>query len=246
MKKKILLILISIVSSFSQALTLEKNMWHDFEGKIGNSEIQLSIYISNDGHVNGNYCYKKFEKKIFISGTINNDLFEFTELIEDNPNGYLKGSISTIGNIKLEGTWTNFERTKYLNLNVQHYASCGGTLEHRYMDLFGTDEEVETFMKHVKKSILNNDKEWLSNQVNFPITINTEKKKLTLINKSQFIQNFEIIFSEEFKLKIKSFCICNLFNNNKGSMIGNGEIWINNSSNSKKNKYEFRITAINN
>lgn len=184
MKKKVLLILIILFSGLSNALTLEKNMWHDFDGKIGNSEIQLSIYISNDGHVNGNYCYKKFEKKLFISGTINNGLFDFTELIEDNPNGYLKGSVSTEGNIIFEGTWTNFEKSKSLNLKLQHYASCGGTLEHRYIDFYGTDEDVETFMKHVKKSILNNDKEWLSSHVNFPITINTSKKKLTLINRN--------------------------------------------------------------
>ena len=236
-------------TKISSALSLENNMWHDFTGKIGNSEIQLSLYISANGDVNGNYCYKKFEKKIFLSGTINDKTFELTELIEDNPNGYLKGTITTAttaGDIKLEGTWTNFDKSKTSPLSLQQYASCGGTLEHRYQALMGTDEEAESFVKHLKKSILNKDKEWVAAHINYPITVNSDGKKLHIKTKEQLIVNFDSIFHKAYLDKMKTDCVCNLFENYQGAMLGNGELWINNTASSTAAKYAYCIIAINN
>ena len=74
------------------------------------------------------------------------------------------------------------------------------------------------------------------------IGINTLSDKII----NQLIDNFDQIFHQEFKDNINSFCVCNMFNNYRGAMLGNGEIWINNTPNSTENKFDFTITAINN
>jgi hypothetical protein len=234
----ILLCLLTALSS-AKANNLETNKWHDFEGTIGSYPIQLSLFVSNDGTIIGNYCYKKYEQKIFFSGTMTDSTFEFTETIEDNPNGYLFGKIKSTEAMTLEGTWTNFEKSKTLPLKLRYSASCNGTLEHRYDNLSGTDADVEGFVKHIKKSILTNDKEWLSIHLKYPIQIRDGKNTLRISTKAEFVVQYEAIFTTRFKEKLKGLCSCNLFKNAQGVMLGNGEIWVDTGSTS------FRIIAIN-
>lgn len=102
-------------------------------------------------------------------------------------------------------------------------------------------------MKHVKTSILKGDKEWIANHISYPIKTTIFKDKVININnKKELIDNFDQIFHQEFKDKIKSFCVCNMFNNYQGIMLGNGEIWVCNRLSSTVDKFDFNITAINN
>ncbi|MEK7431960.1 MAG: hypothetical protein AABZ74_02415, partial [Cyanobacteriota bacterium] len=111
----------------------------------------------------------------------------------------------------------------------------------------GTDNDVEIFMKKVKKSIIEDDKEWISNHISYPIKTKIDTKKTIIIkSKKELINNFNKIFNKEFKEQIKSFCSCNLFHNYQGVMLGNGQIWIENKPNSTNTKYDFQIKAINN
>jgi hypothetical protein len=100
-------------------------------------------------------------------------------------------------------------------------------------------------MKHVKTSILNSDKEWIANHINYPLKTTLFKgKAITIKNKKQLIDNFDQIFHQEFKDKIKSLCVCNMFNNYQGVMLGDGQIWINNRPNSTDDTFNYIITAI--
>lgn len=223
------------------------NQWNDFEGKLGKADIQMSLYFFEDGQIKGNYCYKRYGTKIQLEGQIKDSLIELTEFIKGRTNGFIKGKLFTDSLDKFEANWTDSSKTKMHDLKLTLSSICSGTYDHRYGDLFGTDEELETFVKHIKSSIQNNDKEWIANHSQYPITTSLNNKKSIVIkNKKQLIDNFDQIFYQEFKDIIKQSCTCNLFHNYEGAMLGSGQIWINNKSGSTNNNYEYCIIAINN
>jgi len=247
MKKHIILIfLLFAVSIFCQAFEFDTNKWTDFEGTLGNAKIQLSIYRLDNGQLKGNYCYKKYESKIQLTGQMTGDKIEITEFLNGKPNGHFEGKVFTDNLDRFEGTWTDSSKTKSVEFKLTLQSICGSDYSHRYSDFYGTDDDVEKFMKYIKTSILNGDKEWIANHVRYPIKTTIKEKAITIKTKAQLIENFDQIFHQEFKDMIKSFCTCNMFSNYQGVMLGNGQIWINNKPNSKDDKFDFEITAINN
>ena len=162
MKKQFLLILVlAMVTTICHALSFDKRWWYDFDGKLGESEIQLSIYIPDSGTVlKGNYCYKKYEIKIQLSGQLNGDSIELTEYHDGKPSGHFIGKAFTDNRDRFEGTWTDSMGTKNLSFKMTLSSACyAASSNHRYSGFPGTDDDVENFMKKVKSSILKGDKE---------------------------------------------------------------------------------------
>jgi hypothetical protein len=248
MTKYILLtFLFFILTYFCQALHLDKNRWHDFEGKLGTKDIRLSIYLLDNGLLKGSYCYTKYETKIQLTGQISDNKIELTELINGNPTGYFIGKIFTDSLDKFEGIWTDSFRIKNIDFKTTYASASAVTfLEERYNDIYGTDVDVEKFMKKIKVSILGGDKEWIASHINFPLKTSISNNLVIIRNKKQLIDNFEKIFHPEFKNEIKSSCVCNMSSNYQGVMLGHGQIWINNKPNSTQDNFDFIITAINN
>lgn len=235
------------LSTIVNAFELDLNKWSDFEGTLGKSNIQLSLYRFNNGQLKGNYCYKKYDSKIELTGQVTGDKIRITEFLNGKPNGYFEGRVFTDSVDRFEGTWTDSASKKTIAFKLTLQSTCGGEFNHRYTDFYGSDADVEKFMKRVKSSIANGDKEWIGNHVSYPIktTLNGEKP-ITVKNKEQLIQNFDQIFYKEFKERVKSFCVCNMFNNYQGAMLGNGQIWIYNKPNSTGKKFDYTITSISN
>ena len=211
-----------------QQSNFDKKYWYDFDGKLGGMEIQLSIYIPDKGNVlKGNYCYKKYENKIQLEGVVKDNKIELTEFLNDKPNGYFKGTFFTDDRDRFEGTWTDASKTKQLEFKMTLQSSTHSDSPDKHYDFWGTDKDIENFMKKVKQSIAEGNKEWIANHISYSLktTING-KKAITIKNKQQFIDNFEQIFYPAYKEKIKKLCVCNMFYNMNGIMLGNGEIWI--------------------
>lgn len=248
MKKFILfaLLLLSCISP-SHAFDFDANKWTVFEGKLGTTNIQLSLYRFEDGQLKGNYCYQKHDSKINLVGRISGDKIKLTALLNGKPNGYFEGKIFTDNRDRFEGVWKNISRKKIVKFKLTLSSICGDDYYHRYTFFYGKDEEIENFMRKVKNSILKGDKQWLAKNISYPIKVHININKLvTIKSKKQLIANFDRIFHKEFKKEIELSYPCNMFNNYQGAMIGDGDIWINNTPNSNNSKYGFRITAINN
>jgi len=246
-KRFIITLILTITTIFCQALNFDKKRWYDFEGNLDGVAIQLSIYIPENGNVlKGNYCYKKYETRIQLVGQLKDDQIELTEFIDNKPNGHFIGRVFTDDKDRFEGTWTDSWGTKQLKFQMTLASSCySDSWKQRYSGFSGTDEEVENFMKKVKLSIAKGDKEWVANHIRYPLTTTINgQKKIKVTNKQQLINNFEQIFYPEYKEKLKKTCVCNMFTNDKGVMLGDGEIWIGNNLADKKNSYQ--IIAINN
>jgi hypothetical protein len=237
------------LSMLCHALNFDKNMCYDFDGKLGATELQFSIFIPDSGNVlKGNYCYKKYDTKIQLIGQLNCDQIELTEYHNGKPNGHFIGKVFTDNQDRFEGTWTDSSGTKHLDFKMAlSSASYASAWNHRYTDFSGTDEDVENFMKKVKSAILKGDKEWMASHIRYPISASLNGKKSTKIkSKQQLIDNFDKVFYQAFKDNIKSSCVCNMFNNYQGTMLGSGIIWITDNSNTTKVKLDYQIIAINN
>lgn len=243
---KYFFLLFFVLSSQINAQLLVEDYWHDFEGKIADYEVSLSIRkvetTTNEPNIVGNYCYKKYDKKISLSGYITSEnTIELSEISNGIITGNFKGKIWTDDKDRFEGTWTNPENTKKLDfkLTLESIPGGGGS-ERRY--LFGkSDEEVENFMQKIKKSVDKNDKVWLSENIQYPIKVNIGKKIISIKNSNEFIAKYDSIFYPTFKSIIKNESTCNMFANWSGVMLGNGSIWIGQKENQK-----LKIIGINN
>lgn len=238
-----LILLFLLLSHFSPALDLNTNQWVDFEGKLGNLDIRLSLFRLENGKIAGNYCYKKYDTKIKLVGRMDGNKISLSEIVNGKSQGNFTG-VFTNKNDSFEGKWTNQIRILDFNLHISSIPAIGN-LEHRYSFFDKTDDDVEIFMRKVKKAILTNNKVWIAKYVNYPLRTHLSNKKAIIIKTpKQLIANFDEIFHEEFKKEIAPFCCCNLFFNSDGAMLGDGHIWINPGN--ADDVYPYTITAINN
>lgn len=226
---------------------LEPDRWNDFEGTLGNKEIQLSVYTDVEGNAIGSYCFKDNDTKIKLSGAISGNTLMLEEQLGVEPFGRFEGKFVSNSAEGLAGTWAENTGANAVAFKLALKSICGGDPYKRYADLYGEDESYEGFMKEAKTAILNGDKEWIGDNLVYPLSTTLGgKKPITIKDKKQLIANFDQIFHQAYKDKLKSLCVCNMFVNYRGIMLGDGEIWINNSSSSTNEEYEIVIIAINN
>jgi len=205
------------------------NTCYDYEGTLGEAPIQLSICMGeNPDYLTGSYCYKSEDfTKYRLAGEFIGDKVQLTEYIENKPAGHFNGRLFTDNTDRFEGIYTN-AGARQLEFKLTLTSSVGYTTpDERYSDFSASDKDVEKFMRQIKLSIAEGDKEWIANNIRYPLktTLNGQGK-ITIKNKQQLIDNFEQIFHPAFKEQIEKHCVCNMFYNSQGIMLGNGEIWI--------------------
>ena len=216
-----ILFIISI-NSFSQ--TLSKG-WSTFSGKIDNYPITISIYNDENDNLSGNYCYNKQENRIIIKGTKKGSQVYLEEVIENKKNASFEGSIDENTN-SISGKWINATNNKELLFNINLSSRSGETLENRYFSGIST-ESVELFIKKTKESIIKKQKDWLSQNIKYPISVSVFNKKIKIRNQKEFLAKYATIFSEKFITEIKKSCSCDIFSNYQGAMFADGLIWVN-------------------
>lgn len=234
-----------MISCFDvQSQTLQSNAWNNFEGNLGNSEMQLSIYLFKDDSVKGNYFLKYTGPKIQLIGQEKAKTIRLREMIRNSPWGSFNGRLIDSSN-SFTGTWTDSGASQTLAFNLKLMSKTAGSYEQHYPDLYGSTEDVESFMKKVVSAILINDKDWLGDHMRYPLKHTPIKGFNSINNKQQLIRYFDLIFTKNYKEKIRQAYTTNLFTKNGSVMLGNGEIWIGNTSNSTKDKHALEIIAVN-
>lgn len=228
------------------SFTFETNQWYNFAGKLKGKIMYLALFQTNDGVVKGNYSDCDGNSKVILSGKLIGNQVKL--------NGYLKGKIIEVFDLKnisdstdrLQGTFVSNGKERF-NVSFRLESIGSGNLEHKYADFYGVDDDVEQFMADIKSAVKEGNKTWLAKHVLYPIVVNIgSNKKQTIKNQAQFIQQYNKIINPVYKKKIMASCPCNLFANNNGVMLGDGEIWINQKPESTEQSYDFVIIAINN
>lgn len=96
-------------------------------------------------------------------------------------------------------------------------------------------QEFLIFHDNLVKLVDRNNVEELSKVVAYPLNFSS-KKKLSINNKKEFIENYKLIFNKKIKNIIKKQDRNKFFCKSSGLMYGRGEIWVNNFNKQKKLK----------
>lgn len=246
--KKIFLVAYLLVQSsvFSFSLDLELNQWYDFTGKLGDKSIKLSFYTLKAGKLIGSYCSTANEPKVLLSGNVKGNEIYLTASLNGKITDELIGKIFTDDQDRLEVSWQKMPRGVKSIFKSVLLSVTAGTESKRYSHIVGSDSAVEEFVSDAKKAISKGDKIWLAANLFYPLKVRiSEKSSVVLKNKNQFLLQYDKIFTTAFKSKLNNTFSHNLFNNYQGVMIGDGEIWINNTLNASEAKPIFQIFAIN-
>lgn len=83
-------------------------------------------------------------------------------------------------------------------------------------------EKFESTFKEIQTAIKDNDKETLSQYINYPLVVNSQK----IQNKNEFIKNYHTIVNKRVINAVLNQDIKKSFVNYQGVMIGNGQMWI--------------------
>ena len=225
----------------------EENYWYDFKDESGDSEIQLTLYFEN-GEIKGNYYKILTDEKIIIHAYLTGENIQIVEPRGSEKNTVLEGKITSNaeGEYWIKGDWiTRVDKSKR-KINLKLTGQSYGTFGNRYaVGLFGTTDEVENFMKKTKNSVLTLDSVWLSKNICYPIAVTIQNQEIKIYNENEFLKNFNEIIDSEFRDRIQNLTPVNLFSNYQGAMLGNGEIWIQNTKESTEENYDYCAVILN-
>lgn len=106
--------------------------------------------------------------------------------------------------------------------------------------LFGEHERFETFFTELQQAVTNDDADALAQMVAYPISVTIDGESVEIAGESEFVTDFDQIFTSDVKDAVTSQSYETLFANWQGVMIGDGEVWFSIVDDAP------RITAINN
>lgn len=242
------IIFINLVICNIYANTFNDKGYYDFEGVIGkNYKILLSVYY-NENKFTGSYYYDKYRKEIDIDGKIEGEKILLTEYDQfHNKTGIFNGVQKQDDSIA--GIWQDVKGNKKLNFNLKLYQALPGCeYGHRYRTAgFDNDKAVEQYVQKFQNYIKKGDRINISNLIKYPLNAKVSGERIVISNKKQFVDNYDNIFTEEFKNIMEKTHVKYMFANCQGVMFGSGSknIWINNVLDKGRNE-GFHIIAVNN
>jgi hypothetical protein len=105
----------------------------------------------------------------------------------------------------------------------------------------------KAYFGQVQKAVLEENVEWFSGAMSYPLVLKTSTGDVTLKDKTDVKRHAALIFSAHMKSVVGKQSSNSLFKNWQGVMIGDGEIWFSEVSEktTNGNALVYRITAVN-
>jgi hypothetical protein len=209
--------------------------WHDYEGTLGQRKMFLTFFPSETGELVGNYFFVEDESniKIPLAGRLDGHSIELSETGPGDTSGRFRGTLYSEkkgddkGYDRVEGRYERDVGSEPLTFALRMTGSGWGTAAKRYMDLHGTDEEVEQYARRAKAAILARDREWVADQLFYPLKAHVRGKEVLVPTRDDFVTRyFDVIFHADFRRKVKGMQTVDLHQSNGGLMLGGGSIWI--------------------
>lgn len=242
------LLLINGVTINAQKCMPGSQFWADFSGVLNGRTVELCIYRETDGNLVGNYRFSNDDKNVFfVTGSEKNCSYTLNEMSDGNN---LKSSftfqyVSDKATKKDAYTGTHTDAGgKKVPVKLALGSMVYGSAKSRYGELFGTTQEVDSFAAKIKNAFIQDDKNWLAAHCKYPLNIYKGTPQPTVIkNAADFLAKYNILFSKAYKEKFKKMKCYNMFCNHVGAIMGKGEVKINHTATSEKDKYEYCITG---
>jgi len=142
-----------------------------------------------------------------------------------DPKGRFSGALN--GEI-LKGKWTDDQGVKTLSVTLELEDILTGDVQltNRYASTdAASDAELEQNAQSFYLAVLRNEKDRASEVVHYPLSIDIQGRRKTIHNKSEFVRNYESIFTNLYKKCIQAGIPHNVFSRNGAVMQGRGEVW---------------------
>lgn len=237
----------NIIKNIDTAKSLFEKGYYDYQGTINNIPIQMSIYPL-DKDIVGTYFYEKQRKEIKLRGKAGGKdiiLYEYDKTGKNT--GVFQGKMNTVD--KIIGTWISADGKRSLPFSLSLKSNIpGANYGKRYaVAVNKSDQDVENFASKIQSYIINDNKEQLAKEVQYPINVKINGKVTKIQNSTDFIKNYDQIFNLSYKNAISNAFTKYLFVNWQGIMFGEGlyNIWINEET-PPGSTSKLMITAINN
>lgn len=100
--------------------------------------------------------------------------------------------------------------------------------EKRLVSVAGFDnvKQFTGFYANLRRAVAKDNKEAVSKRISYPLVINSNNKKRSILNQTQFITEYNTIMTSKVKKALANQRLDELFIRDMGVMIGNGELWI--------------------
>ena len=100
--------------------------------------------------------------------------------------------------------------------------------------------KARAFLAELKTAIKNGDRRKIATLVRYPFEVHFAKGKRIVRNSSQFVKDYDTLFTPTVRKAIEQQAPACLFANYQGIMIGDGEVWFNEQQNGS-----MKIKALN-
>jgi len=145
---------------------------------------------------------------------------------------------------KIEGTWNDGKQKLSFSMRLTDIIPEVEYGKRYSMATNISDINVEKFVEDIKAYVNNNDKNNIAKAISYPINVNVKDEKILIKNQEDFLKNYDIIFTTEYKKAIKDSFAKYMFVNSQGVMIGDGLMWFNGAT--PEETKSMKIIAINN
>jgi hypothetical protein len=87
-----------------------------------------------------------------------------------------------------------------------------------------TAAEMEFFLS-IKDAVEIGDKQWLADQIAYPLCCSPGPGGSKVNSKADFLKHYDFIFNDHVRAAIAGYAPQDLFKNDQGLMVGDGELW---------------------
>lgn len=243
----VVILLLTVLCGSAQKCLPDKTFWADFKGTIDNREIRLSVYRSDDDKLYGNYRMISDETKLFTISGYEKDCVYYLDVVNASKEVTAKFKIK-YSNVEkkdvYKGSFTGSDN-KEMAVQLQMESMVGGNLTTRYLELFGTTNEVDSFATNIKRAIMRNDKNWLAAHCKYPLQVYAGSHKPVIIkSEAAFLASYSKYFTPAYRARFSKMHCYNMMCTHIGALMGMGEIVINHTENSTEENYAYCIGSI--
>jgi hypothetical protein len=240
-------LIILVVTSFpldgiAACVKNEPNQLWNYVGQIAEKRVKMTLILSGE-EVTGQYFYTTLLHDISLQGRIKDGKdISLDELSADGKvvaqfNGHFADATTHKEGVdgKLEcdviaGYWRKKGHSKKRSVYLSLESITAGTLTSRYLGAGAQDDdlvnrEAYRFWLAVKQ----NNMKAVASQIAYPLeyTMNEQKKKCRTA--AEFMADYDVVITKKFREEIIKATPHNMFSNDQGVMLGNGEVWFNSS-----------------
>ena len=208
---------------------------HQYEGKLGENRIGLTVIRTGNRIQGGHYFYQKFLKDIPLTGSFDGSQITLDEMGTGTFRLHFVGSGSNGGrpldfgnSVGMEGVWVSLDGAR------SYPVSLGGTTiwqgaegERRYSGV--TNESDAAFEQRVQSfylAALRGDKATASRFIHYPLHVNfANGAKKTFRNSAQLLAAWNDVFTPLLLKKLEDALPHDMSIHRDGVMLGNGEAW---------------------